>query len=236
MIRGLVLLALGLACVASGQQAVSIKPGLIHYVQGVAELEGKVVHTRDKHFQQVEKGQTLTTRYGRAEVVLAPGRMLRTGRFTEVELATDDLNDVGLRVKSGSAIIHWMPEARDGVVWLDQDGSRVELKSEGLYRIDARPGRPAELRVYKGKALVTQDGAEQPVRAKRLLALNASADEPSKFEVEADSLMRWNARRSRVVARQSRLRSNRKVGGRAGRGGRGGGGRGGRGRGGRGPK
>ena len=138
MIRGLVLLALGLACVASGQQAVSIKPGLIHYVQGSRSLRARLSTPAINTFNKLRKVRPSQPVTGGAEVVLAPGRMLRTGRFTEVELATDDLNDVGLRVKSGSAIIHWMPEARDGVVWLDQDGSRVELKSEGLYRIDAR--------------------------------------------------------------------------------------------------
>ena len=194
----------------------------------MAEVDGEVIHTRDKAYPQIEKGQTLKTKSGRAEVVLAPGRMLRTDHFTEVELATDDLEDVGLRVKRGSALIHWLPEARSGVVWIEQEGSRVEFKGEGLYRIDAQEGEPTQLRVYKGKAFVTEDRDERAIRAKRLLALNFASGEPSKFEVVPDSLLRWNARRARVIARQSRIRSEHK--GRRGRGGparRGRGGRGG---------
>ena len=64
------------ASAAWAQQAISVRAGLVHYLEGTATLDGKPVRMERAKFATVKDGSTFTTQDGNAEVLLAPGAYL----------------------------------------------------------------------------------------------------------------------------------------------------------------
>ena len=187
------------------QRAISVRAGLIHHIEGQVWVEGRLLDPDSTRLQTLAVGEALKTGRGRSELVLAPGRFVRSDRDTEIELIGDDPDAAEVRLVSGAVIVDWTNVFQDGEAILHTESGAVRIRKAGRYRVDARDGLTAELRVFDGKALFEADQLRAAVKKKRLLSLDASSTKPSKFDVEdLDSFDRWNARRARVTARQSR--------------------------------
>ena len=198
-----VLLAL-LPVAGSAQLAVSVRAGLIQHIQGRAFVEDQRINTESYHFQHLDEGQCLRTERGRAEVGLAPGRILRLDRESAFELVSDDITDVKIALLRGSAYIDWDERFADGVITVVAGDASVRIDERGLYRINRGDELGSELRVYFGKAVVESHKREQTVKSGRVLALAALNDTPDKFDRDKrDYFDRWNMRRSLIVARMS---------------------------------
>jgi hypothetical protein len=205
---GLLLFCAGSALVA--QKVVSAKAGLITYLQGPAFVDGKRVVLKTARFPQMRDGETLSTGRGRAELLLAPGVVLRLSENSQVRLENTQLADTRATLQRGDALIEivQLPEGNRIQVGLGE--TITELTRPGLYRFgiaqngtqDSTHGSTLDLtshstlRVFGGEALVRS--GENLATAKRGLAVRLdSALTMEKFDrKQTDFLHAWAARRS----------------------------------------
>jgi hypothetical protein len=146
----------------------------------------------------VKENQTLKTALGRAEILLAPGAILRVGEDTTIRMIESAVADTRVELVAGSALIEIMELPKENRIRLHLAGSESLLKRTGLYRFDAEP---AQLRVFDGVAEVSR-GASKPLVVKRgkLVTLEDSLV-ATKFDTrKGDPLNRWAARRSGYLA------------------------------------
>lgn len=195
---------------ASAQQVVSVRPGLISYVEGkvfvVDDLDADPDFDLLRH---LELAQHLRTEQGHAEVMLDPGIYLRLDGETRVEMVSADLSEVRVRLVHGSALV----EARKKPVWggisiLCGDAT-IAVEHKGLFRIDTFPDGPPQLRVFRGEFAVSVDGVSYEVGAKESLRLAGSAPPmvASKFDRSGkDAFDRWNGERSAAIDQDERAR------------------------------
>jgi len=192
-----VLALTALAALATAQQLISAKSGLIHYVEGRVLLDGKAVEPKFGQFPQMNEQSQLRAEQGRAEVLLAPGVFLRLGESSAVRMISNKLTDTRLEVLDGSLLLECAEMRKDTPILLLFRDAKIWLREDGLYRVNAAP---PELRVYDGEAGVEQ--ARQPLTVKkgRVLALDGTLA-LSKFDPKVgDSLYRWAKRRAEYLA------------------------------------
>ncbi|MCB1021921.1 MAG: hypothetical protein KDC27_18455 [Acidobacteria bacterium] len=205
MLRWLIVAGLA-AAAAWAQQAISTRAGLVQRVEGRAQVsdvgpEGLPTNI----FVQLEAGQRMRTLRGRAEVFLAPGAYARFGGNSEIELVAAEFSDIEVRLIEG-ALVADLSEGRPGkdyavtLLWGDL---RVELDKRGEYEIFARPGSPAELRVYEGKATVRSGKRAMQVHGGKELAIDPQGwAETRKLSIDEPRfpLIEWSRRRRAELA------------------------------------
>ena len=102
-------LAICLVLWASGsvwaQQVISAHSGVIQYVEGQVDVDGRVVQPKFAQFPDVKGGQTLTSDDGRAEVLLTPGVFLRLAENSSFQMISNQLADTRVEILSGSALV-----------------------------------------------------------------------------------------------------------------------------------
>ena len=193
-----------LAAALPAQLAVSVRAGLIQHIQGRAYVEDRPVQTRSLHFQHLEQGKCLRTERGRAEIVLAPGRVLRLDRQSAFEIISDDITDVKIALLRGSAFIDWNERFTDGTITVQAGDASVRITERGLYRISREESALPELRVYTGKAVVLAGENERTVKSGRMFDLASAEASSQKFDRgQLDYFDRWNNRRSLIVDRMT---------------------------------
>ena len=185
--------------VSRADGVVSARPGLIHYVEGEVLLFGDSVGgVAIALFRHLEDGDRLVTETGWAELMLAPGIMLRAGPQTNFEMVKADLSKLSVRIISGSALIHVVKGSyRDALAVSCGDGV-VRFRKKGLYRVDAPTGELPRLKVLRGEALVTMGGVEHKVTKKWSLPLAGSSGQlaPEKLDrSKKDALRKWHEAR-----------------------------------------
>ncbi len=180
-----------------GQQVISAKSGMIHYVEGTVLLDGKQVEPKFAEYPQIGEKSVLASTEGRAEVLLAPGVFLRIGENSEIALLSDRLTDTRLELKRGSAVVDILELPEGNQVTLLTGNAAISFLQPGVYRIDAVPGR---LLVYDGEASVAQNDQVQRVKKSRMLLLNGVAVAEKFDNRTGDSLLRWAKRRDESIA------------------------------------
>lgn len=209
---------------AQGQRAVSIRAGLIHHIEGEVWAGDRRLDPQSTKLTTLAVGEQLRTGQGRAEIVLAAGRFVRVDRASRIELVADEPEAASVRLLSGSMIVDWSDVFRDGEATLVHGSETVRVEKPGRYRIDSRidSGDASRLRVFDGKANVEAGSYAGKVKKGRMLALASEDAKPEKFDPDRlDRFDRWNTRRARLTARQSRSgqrRRGRPPGGGIGRG------------------
>ena len=94
-----------LGSAAFGQQVISARSGLIHYVEGRVLLDGKPVEVKITAFPEIKENMEFRTEDGRAEVLLNPGVFLRLGENSAIRMVSNKLSDSRVEFLSGSAVI-----------------------------------------------------------------------------------------------------------------------------------
>jgi len=188
----------------SAQKVVSAKAGLITYLQGPAYVDGKRVVLKTARFPQMKSGETLSTGRGRAELLLAPGVVLRLSENAQVRLDDNQLADTRVTLQRGDALIEIVQLPEGNRIQVGVGDTTAELTRSGLYRFgiaqnesqDSTHDTPSTLRVFGGEALV-RCGANT-ADAKRGVAVQLdSALTVKKFDrKQTDFLHAWAARRS----------------------------------------
>ncbi len=189
-----------------GQRVVSAKAGLITYLQGPAFVDGNRVILHAMRFPQMRDGETLSTSWGRAELLLAPGVVLRLSENSRLRMDNTLLADTRVTLQQGDALIEIVQLPDDNRIQVALADTTTELAHTGLYRfgISQNDTGRGTLRVYGGQALV--HAGLQTASVKRGMAVdlgpsaNPSADPNltvTKFDrKQTDMLHEWSARRS----------------------------------------
>jgi FecR protein len=181
----------------SAQKVVSARAGLITYLQGPAFVDGKRVVLTAARFPQMKDGESLSTGRGRAEVLLAPGVVLRLAENSQVRMDDTELADTRVTLQRGDALIEVVRLADDNRIQVGLAETTTEFARAGLYRFGTER---KTLRVYGGEALV-RSGAYM-ASAKRGIEVDLDTDlNPGlpvrKFDrKQTDFLHNWAARRS----------------------------------------
>jgi hypothetical protein len=189
----LIPLLLGISLSAPAQQFIGAKAGIVTYARGEVFLNVNSFRKPPSGYVQLENNQTLSTKSGRAELLLASSAYLRLDENSLLVMEQNSLDGTQLKIKGGSALIEIVEKIRVNPISIHLSTSVIEIKESGLYRIDSDP---PQFRVYAGDAVVFN--AMKKIRIKKGKSIYLDGDlAQDKFDMEvADSLHQWAARRS----------------------------------------
>ncbi len=193
-------------------------PGTVNYVEGSAAINGQVIHQRSVGTAAIGQGQILSTRNGRAEVLLTPGVFLRMGHNSALQMMSPDLTRTQVRLAEGKATVEVLQLFKENMLLVTEDGVTTRIVKPGLYEFDANAGI---VRTYDGRALafVRPNDPHHPVVVRTShefilpaqapgSSIPASADLKARHfdrnQIEqADTLYAWSSLRSRYLAEEN---------------------------------
>lgn len=190
-----------LSAAAGDRYVISAKAGGVNFVEGrvsVGRKEGRSGY--------LTKGDTLnvgdsvsTADASKAEILLNPGSYLRLGDNTRFEFVTTALDDLQLKIGSGSAILEVFA-ADEFTVSISTPRSDYVLVQSGVYRIDVSSDEE-RLEVWKGAARL--GGSQDLIKSGRAVTTVANAKAVvAKFDRDdKDSLDTWSKTRSKDLAK-----------------------------------
>jgi uncharacterized membrane protein YgcG len=174
-------------------------PGSLNFVQGQANIDGRPIDTSNidiAHPRVLHTGETLATANGSADVLLAPGALLRVGQDTTVKMVAEDAHRTEVRLDQGRANVSVNTVRHDDLLLVDMPNGQTQILSRGLYTFN---GATNTVRVFNGEADVFR-GADtnsdaKPVKVKESheIILGGDRAKPAKFDrTEADEdLLPW---------------------------------------------
>jgi len=188
---------------ASGPQADNMRPGrpgAINYIEGQVALDGQPLNPNSVGTAGLDRGQTLTTQAGKAEILLTPGVFLRVGDNSAVKMISPDLANTEAELERGEAMVEVTDIDKNNNIRIDQNGASTRLVKKGVYEFDADQN---QVRVFKGKAEVYVNNTKTNVGGNHELTLNSGEKlKPQGFDAKqyADDLYRWSGLRSGYLA------------------------------------
>ncbi|HNY38901.1 MAG TPA: FecR domain-containing protein [Bryobacteraceae bacterium] len=198
----IIAIALLAAAPLFGQNAISVKAGMVNVADGEVYLAGKAVEPKGADIIQIAAGDLLRTGEGRAEILLTPGAFLRMPDQSSFSLDRTGLDDVRLTLTGGSALIEVAELLDSNSITVKLNDAEISLSKAGLYRFTFDP---ANIRVYEGEAVVRTSAGEQRLKKSRQLTESAGVWQAGRFDTdETDALFRWSRRRSEYVAMANR--------------------------------
>ena len=189
---------------ASDKYLISAKAG------GVNEIVGDVTIERSggrngRLFKGdgVQVGEKVSTGAdGKAEILMNPGSYVRLGANSSFEFESTDLDDVRLKMHSGSAMLEVFG-AEDFDVSLAAGSSKFKLLETGIYRVDVASDGNASVAVVKGKVR-TGDPTEKPVGKGKKAEFAGNDYLIAKFDRdEKDELALWSKERAKNLSKLS---------------------------------
>ncbi len=162
-------------------------------------VNGSDLNMRANSPTTLQAGQVLTTRDGKAEVLLSPGVFLRVGRNSEIRMVSPGLVSPQFELTRGEAMVEVDQKLRDARVGVILHGANGSILKEGLYRFDADKGL---MEVVDGKLSVMEDGRSKEIGKGKELVLNSGpALQIAGFDRKAeDELYAWSRIRSSYMA------------------------------------
>src|SRR5436190_963199 len=151
----------------SAKKVVSARAGLITYVQGFASLYSRRVAIKATRFPQMKDGEALSTVRGRAELLLAPGVILRLAENSRVRLTDTQLSDTHVEIERGDALIEVLQLPEGSRIQIHLADTVTEFTRTGLYCFGTTQ---KSLRVYGGEASLRSGSMN--VVVKRGMAVN----------------------------------------------------------------
>jgi hypothetical protein len=186
---------------APGQQnARPAQPGSINYVEGQASIDGQPLSPSSVGNVGLDKGQTLTTRSGKVEVLLTPGVFLRIGNNSTVKMISPTLENTEVEVDKGEAMVEVNDISKNNNIRVDENGASTQLLKKGLYEFDQDHN---QVRVFKGKADVYANNQKTSVGENHQVTLDTSERLKARGfndKQYADDLYRWSGLRSGYLA------------------------------------
>lgn len=200
--------ALGAA--AGDRYVISAKAGGVNFVSGSVT----VLRTEGKSGQML-KGDKLeigdkveTGSDGKVEVLLNPGSYLRVGPLSAVEFITTDLDNLQIKLGSGSGIFEVFA-TEDFAVTVNTPKTNFTLVESGVYRVDVETDGTGKVAVWKGKARIGT-GETATVKSGREGYMNGAEAAIVKFDRDdKDDLEVWSKSRAKDLAKVTgRLQRN----------------------------
>jgi hypothetical protein len=172
------------------------RPGSVNYIEGAVSIDGRDLNANAVGNAEIAAGQTMTSGNGRAEVLLTPGIFLRLDHDSSVKMVSADLANVEVEIDRGRAMIEATDFRKQNQITVDENGAKVRLLKNGLYDFDFANN---QLRVFKGKVQVEDQGKKTDVAEGKQLTLSAGEKLSAKgFDVrkDEDDFYRWSGLRS----------------------------------------
>jgi hypothetical protein len=176
-------------------------PGTLNYVEGQASIGAESLNSKSVGSVQLEASQTLTTESGKAEVLLTPGVFLRVGSNSAVKMISPSLTNTDVEIQKGEAFVEVDEIHPQNDITVSALGSTTTLLKTGLYDFNLPQ---AELQVFDGKALVSENDQHTTVKGGHEISLDASGklttQKFNKKQNEEGDLYRWSSLRSAYLA------------------------------------
>ncbi|MGI9055810.1 MAG: FecR domain-containing protein, partial [Pyrinomonadaceae bacterium] len=134
---------------------ISAKAGGVNFIEGkvsVARKQGRsgLLLKGDK----VEISDKVSTgANGKAEILLNPGSYLRLSENSTFEFVSTELENLRLKLKTGSAIFEVFAD-NEFKVTVDTPKTNFYLVKSGIYRIDIAADGTEKIEVWKGRAQI----------------------------------------------------------------------------------
>jgi hypothetical protein len=157
---------------------------------------------------QIEVGEKVSTGSdGRVEVLLNPGSYLRLGSNSAIEFKTTSLDDLQVKLDSGSAIFEVFA-TKEFTVSIFVPKGMVKIIESGVYRVDVGSDGSGIVAVTEGKAQV----GGTTVKEGRIGTIDGNKVVTAKFDRDQrDELAEWSKTRSKVLASMTASLKNRDV-------------------------
>lgn len=196
------LIALTWAAPARAQDDQAGPPGTINYVEGDAWIGPNKLTTESVRSTELSRGETLTTKTGKAEVLLTPGVFLRVDDNSSVTMVSADLANIDVTVDAGRAAVEVLNIMKDNDIRLGLGDVSTRLVDDGFYEFDANRD---EVLAFEGKAEVYIGNQAMELKGKHVVALGTVPLEAHKFDTrkEQDNFFRWCELRSGYLSRAS---------------------------------
>ena len=181
---------------------ISAKAGNVNFTQGKVAVAKKI--GRSGYLlkgDRLEIGDKVSTGAdGRAEILLNPGSYVRLGANTEFEFVSTSLDDLKIRLKSGSAMFELIAD-KEFVVSIETPKAGFQAIESGIYRVDVLADGSGKILVYNGKAEV--DGtAETFVKKGRTATVSGSVVAVEKFDRDnKGDLEIWSKARAKELVK-----------------------------------
>lgn len=191
-----------LSAAAGDRYVISAKAGGVNFVEGtvsVVRKEGKSGYLLKGDTLQI--GDKVSTgANGKAEILLNPGSFLRLGGNSTFEFKTTSLDDLQVKLDSGSAILEVFA-AEEFKVAVSTPNAKYLLVETGIYRVDVLGGGKGRLEVWNGLARV--GGSVEIVKSGRAaLTAGSGSVAVAKFDRhDKDALDLWSKARGKELAR-----------------------------------
>ena len=187
---------------AGDKYVISATAGGVNFVEGAVG----VVRTAGKsgyllRGDNLDIGDRVSTGAdGKAEILLNPGSYLRLGGNSAFEFKSTALDDLQIKLDSGSAIFEVFA-TEDFKVTVNAPKTKFTLIESGIYRIDVSADGRGKVAVWKGRAQIGNDAI---VKSGREATLNGSHASIAKFDRDdKDSLEIWSKARAKELAKIS---------------------------------
>jgi FecR protein len=187
-----------LAGTAAWAQGVMAHPGSVNFTEGQIFVNGQAM--RASETAQVQPGQTLETRNGRAEMLLTPGVFLRLDNNSQARLESNSITDTRIDLLKGGAMIEAAQVEKDNGIRIVDAGYNTLIDKRGIYEFNA--DQPM-VRVYDGE--VTVHGGDRSTDVKKghelaLVATNTKLKTQGFDTKNTDALYSWSKLRSEYMA------------------------------------
>lgn len=175
---------------------------------GVNEIDGKVAVFRVNGTSgyllkgdEINIGDHVSTGDdGKAEVLLNPGSYMRVGQGTSFEFLTTSLDDLRLKMKSGSAVFEVIADD-DFRVTILMPRTAMALTRSGVYRIDILGDGSSKVSVWKGKVFVGAKSKTEVKSGHSATVVGISADIQKFDKDDRDGLTLWSKDRAKDLAK-----------------------------------
>jgi hypothetical protein len=98
---------------AGAQSVLSVRSGVVHYVEGDAFIGDKTADLKFGQFPNITEGQTFRTEAGRAEILLTPGSFLRIAENSEIRMVSTHLSDTRVELLKGEIAVESVDSSKD---------------------------------------------------------------------------------------------------------------------------
>jgi hypothetical protein len=174
-------------------------PGMLNYVEGQANIDGRPVTNQVVGNADVQQGQVIETGQGKAEILLTPGVFLRLGSNSAARMVNAGLADTTVEVLRGEVMVEATDIQRGNNIKIIDHGVTTRLDKNGLYSFKAEQPQVA---VYDGKATVTNGDQNRNLGKGKQEDLGDQ--QVAKFDTkQGDELYRWSDLRSEYLSEAS---------------------------------
>jgi hypothetical protein len=188
------------AALCAAQNIAPSHSGTVHYFEGDVTVDGVKLVSQVARFSEMKEQSILHTGLGRAEILLTPGVLLRVGENTSVKMLDNRLMSTRVEFLSGIAMVESVDAdttVKDPPVTIIYKDFEAQSMKNGIFEISSQP---SQVRVFKGEARVTGNGASLNVKDGNLVGLTTTMAS-AKFDAkEGDDLYLWSRDRSAYLS------------------------------------